>query len=212
MNPISLPAYAVPTKVSRIALANRPEINAVVNALQREVDDTESHLHRFLFVSRGQAALEVDISEGDIVFNNVNPRLHALGYSRMPYRVNKGENKIIRSILQAAGDFDSFLNLNPANRSLCDFIRVEFVRITRPADWHHEPAVQHGVGHNLAMGNLVEISAGSALYGMKITNNHPSLQLYPHLFLFDCSDLSIGMYPPMCLQYTVTHSFFRNFL
>jgi hypothetical protein len=145
------------------------------------------------------------------VLNTVDPRLHALGYLRMPYRIKMGETKIIRSILQAAGEFDKFLNLVPANRSLRDFIKVEFVQITRPSDRHYGPAVQHGNGHNLAVGDVVEIPAGDTLYGIKVTNNS-SLQLYPHLFLFDCSDLSIGMYPSTRLQSTPTHSSFRFFL
>jgi hypothetical protein len=198
-SPISLPAFAIPTKISRIALANKPDINAIVDVLQKEVDATESRLYRFLFVPRDKAALEIGISGGEIVFNNVNPRLEELGYSRMPYRVKKGETKIIRSILQAAGGFDRSLHLVPANRSLRNSISVEFLRAMRSTERQYGPAVQYGNGQNLIKGDIIDIQAGDTLYGMKITNNHPSLQLYPHLFLFDCSELSIGTYLPIQL-------------
>jgi hypothetical protein len=210
---ISLPAYAVPTKVSRIALADTPGVKEVADSLKNEVvDATEAHLHQFLFVPKDQAAIEVDISEDGIVFNNLNPRLNQLGYSRMPFLVKKGETKIIRSILKAAGDFDRYLHHVPARSLLRDSIQVEFIKITRPADRQYGPAIQYGNGENLVKDDIIDIQAGDTLYGMKIINNHPSLQLYPHLFLFDCSELSIGTYHPIHLWSAATHLSFRVFL
>jgi hypothetical protein len=202
-DPIALPAYALPVKVSRVTLVDNPEIHAAIIACQGDVTITGSHLHRFSTVTRDQAALEVDISKGYVVFNNVSPRIQALGYSRMPYRVKLGETKIICSILQAAGHFDNFLSLSPEDKRLQDLIQVEFVEIMGPEDRAFWPGVQRGDAQNLCKGDLVEVNAGDTPYGIKITNNS-SLQLYPHLFLFDCSDLSIGKHHPIYLQSVVT--------
>jgi hypothetical protein len=198
-DPITLPVYAVPVKVSRIALVDKPDIHAAITAFQRDAVMTESHSHQFSIVPRDQAALEVDISHDYVVFNNVNSRIQALGYSRMPYRVKMGETKIIRSILQAAGHFNSFLGLSPEDRRLRDFIKVEFLEIMRPEDRAFGPGVQRRDAQNLCKGDLVEVNAGDTPYGIKVTNNS-SLQLYPYLFLFDCSDLSIGKHYTIHLQ------------
>jgi hypothetical protein len=209
-NPITLPLYAIPVKVSPVAFANTPNIDTVISALQGDIGTTTSHLHQFSVVSRDQAALEVDISEGYVVFNNVSARVQALGYSRMPYRVKIEETKMIRSILQAASHFDRFLNLMPAKRLPRDCIEVEFLEITRPEDRVFGPGIQRGNAQNLCTGDLVEVKAGETPYGIKITNKS-TYQLYAYLFLFDCSDLSIGKYRPICLQSVVTDLFSESY-
>jgi hypothetical protein len=189
---ITLPAYALPVKVSRVALIENSDIRAVFNKLQRDKAITESDL---LVVPRGEAALELDISNDHVVFNNTISRVQELGYLHMPYRVKMEETKIICSILQAASHFHHFLNLMPANRLPRDSIQVEFLEITRPEDRVFGPGVQRRNAQNLCKGDLVEVKAGDTPYGIKITNNSP-YQLYPYLFLFDFSDLSIGTYYP----------------
>jgi hypothetical protein len=199
MSPPTLPAYAVPTKVLRVAFSNKPGISAVTEALRREVAVTESKLYEYSFVHRDQAAVEVDISEGWVVFNNVHPRVQALGYSRMPYRVKMGETQIIRGILEAASNFELLLNLAPEDRGIRDRIRIEFTEITRPRGEDFGPAIRHEDTKDLCRGDFVEVTAGDTIYGIKITNNSP-FQLYPHLFLFDCSDLSIRKEFPIGLE------------
>jgi hypothetical protein len=188
---IPIAAYAVPIKVLRVAFSNKPGISAVADALRREVAVTESKSHQYSFVPRDEAAVEVDISEGWVVFNNVHPRVQALGYSRMPYRVKMGENHIISSILEAFGDFDLFLNLTSEDKRIRDHIMVEFIEVMRPRDEQYGPAIRRESTQDLCEENIVDVTAGKTTYGIQITNKSP-FHLYPHLFLFDCSDLSIG--------------------
>ncbi|CAG8685517.1 5092_t:CDS:2, partial [Acaulospora colombiana] len=193
---IALPAYAMAVKSVRVSYTGKSGLKQVHAALQGEMATNDPRLQQYAVVPRDQSALEIDMSGDRVVFNTVNPRLHALGYSRMPFRVKADEPKIIRSIIQAGSEFDKFLHLEPATRRIKDYIKVEFVKIMRPADRHYGPAVRDANGVNLCNGDLVQIPAGDTLYGIKIINNS-SQQLYPHLFLFDCSDFSIDKDAPL---------------
>ncbi|PVF95449.1 hypothetical protein CPB86DRAFT_590447 [Serendipita vermifera] len=188
----------MPVKAVRVSYTDKPGLKEVDAALQREMATNDPRLQQYAVIHRDQSSLEIDTSGDRVVFNAVHPRLRELGYSRMPYRIKADEPKIIRSIVQAGSEFDKFLRLEPATRRLKDYIKVEFVRIMRPADRHYGPAVQDASGVNLCKGDLVQIPAGDALYGIKVTNNS-SRQLYPHLFFFDCGDFSIESFyrPPL---------------
>jgi hypothetical protein len=202
---IATPAFALPIKALRVAFANNPGIIAVADALQREAAVTQSNSYRYSFVRRDQAALELDISEDKIVFNNVNSRVQTLGYSRLPYEVRMGETQIIRSILEAASNFELLLNIVPEDRIIRNHIQIEFTEIKRPNGGTFGPAVRQEDAQDLCRGDFVEVTAGDTTYGMKITNNSP-FQLYPHLFLFDCSDLSIRKDYLMWLQFVMLNS------
>jgi hypothetical protein len=199
MAAIAIPAFALPIKALRVAFANKPGIHKVADALQREVDAAKSKSYRYSFVHKDQAALEVDILEGKIVFNNVNSRVQERGYSRMPYRVEIDETRIICNILKAAGNFDLFLNLTSGDRRIRDNVTVEFIEVMRPTGEKYGPAVRLEGARDLCREKCVEVTAGDTMYGIKVTNNSP-FQLYPHLFLFDCSDLSIGKHHSIQLQ------------
>ncbi|PVF95450.1 hypothetical protein CPB86DRAFT_738719 [Serendipita vermifera] len=190
--------YAVQTKFIPVCFVQKPGLDKLRKTLEKDMVSSASQLHRYSFVTKENASIEVDIDKDFVVFNNVNEDFQKKGYSRMPFRVKSGEVGIIRSVIKAASDFSRYLALAPQNGVLHNFVEVEFVKISRPLDRQFGPVAQSPDAKNLCQNGLVEITAGDTLYGIKITNNSP-LALYPHLFLFDCSDLSIESYytPPV---------------
>ncbi|PVF95453.1 hypothetical protein CPB86DRAFT_590535 [Serendipita vermifera] len=195
---ITLPAYAMQTRIFPIFFAEDPNLGIIREALEKDVATRAPQLERYTFVGREEASLEVNVAGDHIIFNHLYPLIHSLGLSRLPYRVRVGEEGIVRNIIQAASHFDKFMRLVSERKSLRDLVKVEVMKIKRPENRDYGPAVQDEDKEDLCKGDSMEVTAGDTLYGMKVTNNS-SVQLYPHLFLFDCSDLSIESFytPPV---------------
>jgi hypothetical protein len=192
--PISLPAYAMQIKVHLACFTE----NRALKAVKRDIEANKSLLEQYSFVHRGEAPLEIDVEAKWIIFNNVNPQVNSLGFSRMPFRVEMGEYKVVRSVIQAANEFNRLLNLTPAIRKLQRHIKLEFTEVI--GDYQ----LFTSKGDNLCKDGRVQVTAGDNLYGIKVTNNS-GLPLYPHLFLFDYSDLSIGKYQVLEIYFQMAH-------
>ncbi|PVF95448.1 hypothetical protein CPB86DRAFT_817178 [Serendipita vermifera] len=198
---ITLPAFALQSKVGdsdalKVSFANKEGMYEMKQTLTRDLDADNSALDRCTFVNAEDAQVEIDIVDDRIVFNIVNsPLFNSMGLTRMPFRIKKDEREIACNIIRAAAHFERYLGYHPKTSTISHQIGVEFVKVARLGRHKWGPASQ--TGDNLCQHNYVQIVAGRTLYGMKITNNSP-VQLYPHLFLFDCSDLSILYYyrPP----------------
>jgi hypothetical protein len=192
----SLAAYAVHIQTFPVFVAENPTLDPVRNSLE-EMNATDSQLQKYMFVDKTKASLGVDVENDHVVFDNLNDDLQKLEFCRMPFRVKIGEGRIVHSVIQAATNFNRLLNLTPEKSRLRELIKMEFIKVERPKNQPLGRAVPIEKGKDLCNNGKVEvISSGSDLYGIKITNES-GLQLYPHLFLLDCSDLSIGKYYPI---------------
>ncbi|PVF95451.1 hypothetical protein CPB86DRAFT_875672 [Serendipita vermifera] len=187
------PIYARPTVVTE-----RLGVDSIHMTPEKGTSTHGSQLQQYSFVNREEASVEIDIDGDYMTFTNVDTRIQSLGYTGMPYRVSLREMDINRTVIQAANDFHRFLNLAGGDETLGKLVKMEYIRLERPPNTYFAPAVPAGNGEDLCRDSLVTVSAGDGLYGIRITNNS-NIQLYPHLFLFDCSDLSIEIYyrPPV---------------
>jgi hypothetical protein len=195
---INLPAFALQSKVSeedalRVCFANKPGMYEIKEVLMKDLDAENSILEQCSFVDKDDdAQIEVDVEDDHIIFNAVDSTIvRVLGLTHMPYRINAKEREIACNVIRAASHFDRYLSYSPKEPTIGKDIDVEFVKVARLGRHKWGPASQ--TGGNLLHGNYIQIVADKTLYGIKITNNS-NIQLYPHLFLFDCSDLSISKY------------------
>ncbi|PVF92198.1 hypothetical protein CPB86DRAFT_227086 [Serendipita vermifera] len=189
---IDLPVFALQTKVNtndalRVHFTNKPGMYETRQMIIQEIDADNSAFEPCLFVDRDQAQVEVDVEDGRVVFKISNSPVSSLGLSRLPYRVKQQEREVVCNIIRAAAHFERYLNYTSKDSAMQKFIEVEFMRVERIARNIWEPLIPT---KNLCEHNCVQVVADGTLYGIKITNNSMA-GLYPHLFLFDCSDLSI---------------------
>jgi hypothetical protein len=190
---VSLPAYAVHIQTFPIFVTEKLTLDSVRNNL-KEMNATDSQYLKYLFVDKKKALLGIDVEDNHVIFDNFNDGLQKLGFCRMPFRVRTREDRIVHNVIQAAINFNRLLNLTPENGQLRKFIKMEFIRVERPKNQPFGRAVPVEKGKDLCNDGKVEvISSGSSLYGIKISNES-GVWLYPHLFLLDCSDLSVGRY------------------
>jgi hypothetical protein len=198
--PTPLPAPVMPTPskvrrqdVLRVCFADKPGISEIRQALKKDwsMDGYSSAQRRYSFVSRERAMLEIDIVDDYVVLNILNSPVDRLGLSRMPYRVKRGESSLLRNIVMAVAHFERCWRSIPEQRALRSNIEIEFTKVESRGRKRWGPTSQDEKTGNLSMNNQVEVIAGGTTYGIKITNKS-SVPLYPHLFLFDCSDLSIS--------------------
>ncbi|PVF95455.1 hypothetical protein CPB86DRAFT_827906 [Serendipita vermifera] len=184
------PAYAIQTQTLSACFASHP----VLNTIRKEFEDMNADgpsLQPYCFVGEKEALLRIDVEHDHFIFSNLDPNIKSFGFSRMPFRVRLGEDRILHRVVCAASKFNKLLYHDPEEKVLQKLVEMKFLKVMRPKDNPFGPATQGWEGRDLR-GNdgNVHLVAGNSIYGIRIINKS-DLQLYPHLFLFDCSDLSI---------------------
>lgn len=182
--------FALQTRVGieediRLHVAELSLLPGVVKDLEAEIRRPGPSRRRFVLVERKFAQLSINLSGDWVIFEILNPFVIKCGLVRMPYRTIPER---IPSIIQAAAHFEWHLRRTPAESS--DFeqlVRLEFTEVVK------ERQTIKVKGPNLNVDGKVEITVGDSKYGMKLINDSKT-QLYPYLFFFDCSDLTIETY------------------
>ncbi|PVF95447.1 hypothetical protein CPB86DRAFT_788001 [Serendipita vermifera] len=198
------PAFALQTRIGledalRVCFAKEAGLQQLRDMLIRDMNAEDSMLERCIFVEKERAQVEVDVKQNSLIFNILNPLITSLGVKRLPYRIKLNRSdfayNVAANVIRAAARFERYLNYKPETPVYHKEVEVEFLKVERKGRQRWGPPSQ--ISDNLCRNNHVEIVAGPTLYGIKITNNSTD-KLYPHLFLFDCSDLSIESYyrPP----------------
>ncbi|PVF95457.1 hypothetical protein CPB86DRAFT_799679 [Serendipita vermifera] len=183
---IPLPAYAIQTKYLDVHFTDNSDLELIREAFINRMNANATQLFHYSFVGREQASLEVDVESDYVVFNTLVPEAQLAQFSRLPFRVKKDEHDIVYNVIHAASEFDRLLHLTPTSRKLEGCIQVQYTTVERK---NYGLVVKNG--ENLcSLSGVVEVTAGGALYGIEV-KNHSGVQLYPHLFAFDCSDLTI---------------------
>jgi len=147
----------------------------------------------FVVVPKEQADLDVEIEDGYVVFNILNPQVTKFGLFRMPFRLNPHVDDVY-PVVAAAADYHWHLNRTQKKETFQNKVRVEFLKLKQDDEEFDENfnLIIRPDGPNLNMGGVVDIIVDKdAIYGINIINDTP-LGLYPSLFFFDNSDLSIS--------------------
>lgn len=149
---------------------------------------------KIVLVEKAKAELDVAIDGDRIVFNILNSQVTQFGLNQMPYRVKPTYDDVYR-VIRASAHYHWHLRRNRrhnTSRNFQDHVHLEFRKLEELDDYDDDfnPIVKP-VGDNLNVEGVVDIVVNTDdLYGIKIVNNS-ARDLYPSLFFFDNSDLSI---------------------
>jgi hypothetical protein len=191
----SLPIFAVQAtfgeaKWLRLHLDKDPKLDGLREGLQAALGLDP---HPYVFCEREEAQLDITVYKDTVVFTFVNSLIETLGLTRIPYRVSLNERHTIIKAIKAASLFNRYLNHHPTRQPHTEPVDIYYTKLERQGWNEWNPLVPENGGENLNKNYQVDITGGHTRYGLKITNN-TNEYLYPYLFLFNCSDWSIGSY------------------
>jgi len=121
----------------------------------------------------------------------------------MPFRMESTYDDVY-PVIRASAHYHWHLRRNNTSRRLQNYIQLEFKKVEELEDEYDDDfnAIIKPVGDDLNVAGVVDIVVNTDdMYGIKLINNS-ALDLYPSLFFFDNSDLSISSYyqPPSAAQ------------
>ena len=189
------PAFAVKTKAGseehlRLHIAPGDRFADVFQALAQEMQRTDPCQKCILPVDeRDTADIEIAYQNDNVVFNILKPGVTRYGLTRIPFVV-KAEVDTIKPILRAMAHYNWHLyRTNGNERTLHSGVCIEFKELQFASGTGFR--TRHPVGENLNIDGVVDIDVSEGkMYGIKIINSTEE-DLYPSLFYFDNSDLSI---------------------
>lgn len=147
----------------------------------------------FMIVEKEKAELCFTLEQEGVVFVILDSFVAALGLTRMPFYIEPNADAM-SSVIHAAAHFYFHLRRKSKTQALqgkIDVIFTELVESSEEYDDSLQPIIQP-IGPNLNRENIIDFQIhDNKMYGIKITNNS-DMALYPSLFFFDNSDLSIS--------------------
>jgi len=170
----------------------------IFEALGQEMQREGSDRRRISLVEKDKAELDISLDGDQVVFNILNPQVTQFGLHQMPFRVNPTYDDVF-PVINASAHYYWHLRRNNSDRVLQNRIDVVFTKVKELETYDDDfnPIIEP-VGDNLNVEGVVNLVVDpDDMYGIKIVNRS-SLDLYPSLFFFDNSDLSIASYyqPP----------------
>ena len=183
--------YALQT---RVGIEEGSRLHVYTNAIPSLVETLQrTALQGFLLVEKEKAELSFTLEQEGVVINILDPFVAALGLTCMPFHIEPNADAI-SNVIHAAAHFYFYLHRKSKIQALhgkVDVIFTEVVQSKEEYDDYLQPVIQP-IGSNLNRENIVDLQVQkNKMYGMKITNNS-DMALYPSLFFFDHSDLSIS--------------------
>lgn len=183
--------YALQT---RVRIEERLRLHVYTNAPPSLIEILQSTASQeFLLVEKEKAELSFTLEKEGVVVNILDSFVAALGLTRMPFYIEPNADAI-SNLIHAAAHFYFYLNRKSKMQALhgkIDVIFTEVVQSKEEYDDYLQPVIQP-IGPNLNRENIIDLQVqDDKMYGMKITNNSDTA-LYPSLFFFDNSDLSIS--------------------
>jgi hypothetical protein len=198
--------YALRTKTGeeedlRIYIAPDDKLRPIIKELDQSALRTGPDHRIISLVEKTKAELDVAMERDRVVFNILNPQVIQFGLKQLPFRIEPAFDDVYR-VIRSAAHYNWHLRRNNASRLLQNRIQVEFKRVEELEDYDDDwNAIIGPVGENLNIDGVVDLVVDSdAMYGIKLINN-TALDLYPSLFFFDNSDLSICMFFPSNIKY-----------
>ncbi|TFK52885.1 hypothetical protein OE88DRAFT_1733873 [Heliocybe sulcata] len=177
-----------------------PIFDAVLRYMQTAVGG-----RRFRIVEKEEKAdfaITLD-GEREVAFDNLDPIVAQYGCSHIPESVPLSPEAVM-PVIHAAAHYQWHLNrkMDGDTDVLSGRVTVEFTELERSGfDGRRLVESWAPFGPNLVQGDIIDLMIDHQAhkrYGMKITN-HSAVSLYPYLFFFDGSSLSITSYfqPPI---------------
>lgn len=177
--------FALQTKVGaeedlRLHIAIDETFVSVFEALAQEMQRTGPDRRRILLSERDNAELDVELEDGQVVFNILDPLVTKFGLTRMPARIGVAD---VWPVLRAAAHYRWHLRRTNKKPIFQNKVRIEFKQLKGSREL--QP-----YGPDLNVNGVIDFVVDEdAMYGIKIIND-TAKPLYPSLFYFDNSDLS----------------------
>lgn len=183
--------YALRT---RIGFEERLRLHVYTNAPLSLIEILQrTASQKILLVEKEKAELSFTLEQEGVVVNILDSFVAPLGLTRMPFYIEPNAHAI-SNVINAAAHFYFYLRRKSNMQALhgkIDVIFTEVVQSNEEYDDYLQPVIQP-IGPNLNRENIIDLQVQSdKMYGLKITNNS-DMALYPSLFFFDNSDLSIS--------------------
>ncbi|PVG00050.1 hypothetical protein CPB86DRAFT_813539 [Serendipita vermifera] len=173
---------------------NMPIFKAIHNYMQ----ETDPEDKRICLVQKDRAMLEAVVKNGKINFHILDAQAVSYGLRRMHFTIEPTVDAI-SPILRGAAHYYWHLYRLQANEYIEKGIKIEFTALEKSKtnfDEHGRP-ILHPVQPNLYHNGVVQITIGrKTIYGIKITNK-TNFDLFPAVFFFNSSDMSIVRYYEM---------------
>ena len=164
----------------------------------------EYHRHELggviLVSEKEEADLKLVQINDEVGFEILEKECVDLGMTRTHYRPGSSMT-VVTHLLQHAAHF--YLHLRRSNQEikfglaskiLCELLPVKRRRNTHGLIEYTSEKDKNEEDGNIHPERLVNVSVGNeSLYGIKITNNHPRLDVFLWVFYFNQSDFSIGL-------------------
>ena len=130
------------------------------------------------------AHIEIAMRNNRVIFFIKDPAITQYGLTRLFYDTAPIVEEIA-PVIKSAEHYFFALNNSVHNTTIMDDIQLEIYQLQRP--------FMLPIGPNLYQDDIFDlvVEEGDVPYGIKLTNKS-SVDLYPNLFYFDNSDLSIG--------------------
>ena len=188
--------FAMQTKMGeeedlRLHIALNDKLTPVFKALGEEMLRTDLNRRRISLVEKDKAELDIAIDGDHVVFNILNPQVTLFGLKQMPFRVEPTYEDVY-PVICASAHYYWHLRRNNTSNVLQNQVQLEFKKMQELDEYDEDfNPIFAPTGDNLNTAGVVDIVVDpDDMYGIKLVNNS-ALDLYPSLFFFDNSDLSI---------------------
>ena len=175
----------------RIHIALDDKLAPIFEALGKDMQRACSGHWKIVLLDKAKAELDIAVDGDRVVFNILNSQVTQFGLHRMPFRIKPTYDDVYR-VIHASAHYHWHLRRHNISRILQDQVQLEFRKVKELDDYDEDfnPIVEP-VGDNLNVEGVVDLVVDTDdMYGIKLINNSAH-DLYPALFFFDNSDLSI---------------------
>jgi len=162
--------------------------------LEKFLSHTDPARWQVSLVEKEKAELAISLDGDKVVFDILNPQVTQFGLTRYPFALEPTYDAVF-PVIRAAAHYHWHLRRTNTKRVLQNHITLDFRKVEE-LDHGDELNPIQPVGENLNVNGIIELVIDPNSeddYGIKIINNSP-LDLYPSLFFFDNSTLSISKY------------------
>ena len=197
---LTSPGYALQTRAGeeedlRLHIALDDILTPVFEELAKDMLHIGFDRRRISLVEKDKAELDIAIDGGRVVFNILNPQVTQFGLKQIPFHIEPNCDYVYPAI-RASAHYHWHLRRNNTEKVLQNHIQLEFKKVIELEEYDDDfnPIIKP-IGDDLNVTGIVDIIVHPGdLYGIKLIN-YSGLDLYPSLFFFDNSDLSISECP-----------------
>ena len=176
----------------RLHIEMNDQLVPIFDALSQDMRRMGTNRKQILLVDKAKAELDIAISNDKVVFNIMNPQVTQFGLNKMPFHIQPTYEDVY-PVIQAAAHYYWHLRRNNSKRALQGCIQLQFMRVKELDEYDddYNPVIEP-IEDDLNVAGVVDLVVEpDKMYGVKLVNNS-GLDLYPALFYFDNSDLSIS--------------------